>query len=192
MRDPFKPKGAVAQWRMIFDYMKDREVGELVTYDQLTEALDRDFRHDRGPFYRARREMEAERKRTLVVVTGKGYQVANVQEHEREVIKHHQKGRRQLRRSKVLVESADRRLMSHAERQRFDSLQLQISQHERAIGHLARRQKATEDVLAVVQTNQDRLREDHERLIAALRRRGVEIPEEIVVDPETGEVVEEK
>ena len=73
---PFQPKGAVPEWRLIYDnLLLTADFGDIVSFENLDRALGRSFRRNRSPIYRARREMAEMRSRWIEAVPRIGYQV---------------------------------------------------------------------------------------------------------------------
>lgn len=93
----FQPKGDQAEWRLIYDnLLTHAKPGDLITYEMLDDVLDREFRTNRVPLYRARDELGRERQRWLDAEAGKGYRVIQANEHIRVAGKHKRKAQRQL------------------------------------------------------------------------------------------------
>jgi hypothetical protein len=94
---PFKPKGAIPEWRMIYErLLEPADFGDVITYDQLEEALGRRFEPNRSPIYRARQELGEMRHRWLESVPRVGYRVIEASEHMRVAQGHKRKARTQL------------------------------------------------------------------------------------------------
>lgn len=53
---PFKPKGEIAQWRIIYRLLQEAEVGATITYQTVAEALDLDPETDRHRLQAAARK----------------------------------------------------------------------------------------------------------------------------------------
>jgi len=70
----FKPKGDVAEWQMVYDdLLVTAEFGQVITYEQLDEALGRRFLDSRSPIYKARTHLGEMRSRWLESVPSEGY-----------------------------------------------------------------------------------------------------------------------
>lgn len=145
---PFVPKGEVAEWRLVYDEMKSLNVGDVLTYERLSELLERDFQDgSRGPYFQALQVLERDDHRSFDVVRGKGYRMVEALEHARLAQAHHRKARRSLVRSMSKAKSADRSGMSAEDRARFDSLELNLGRQQDMIRRLEDRQVATERAL---------------------------------------------
>lgn len=118
----FVPKGTVSEWRMLYELLSAKDFGELATFEEMDEALGRDFRANRSPLDRARRELQMDRK-TLITERGHGYRIAQAREHADNAVTHHRRARRQLGRAKSEVSSADRNRLTTDEATRADSIE---------------------------------------------------------------------
>lgn len=164
-RIPFEPKGAKAEWALIYDRIKDLAVGDVITYVQLDGILGRDFVSARSPFYTANERLLKERKRGLVCVSGTGYRVVSAIEHEQVARKHHKSGTRKLRRSAQWIHNVDRAKLDPETLARFDAideqLQRQIDFTRRLNGRVMKLDKALkqtrEETAASTEETKERL-----------------------------------
>lgn len=119
---PFTPKGERPEWRIVYeDLLADADFGRIVTYDELTEVLGRDFAINRAPIYRARLELGDLRKRWLEAVPNKGYRVIEANEHLRIATAHKRKARRQMGLMVKLAEVTDLTRLTADEIAQFDT-----------------------------------------------------------------------
>lgn len=72
---PFQPKDDKAEWVKVYELIRTGKPGQLFTFDQLDKALGRDFRANRGPMFRATKELEAVENLTVLPVRGQGYRI---------------------------------------------------------------------------------------------------------------------
>lgn len=80
----FQPLGDQARWRIIYDLLRKTGVDQVVTYQQLADALslDPEQRHlIQMAVRRAAREHEEVDKRALIVIPNVGYRVVRAPEH---------------------------------------------------------------------------------------------------------------
>lgn len=96
----FQPKGDVAEWRVVYDHLTTLKVGDVVTYEHLSELLERDFLAARGPFHKANKALLDSHKRGMVNVKNTGYRVVTAAEHEAVARDQHRFAKRRLRKSK--------------------------------------------------------------------------------------------
>lgn len=77
LMSPFKPKGEIAQWRIVYDAFRTAATGTTVTYQHLAEALDMDHKRDRHRIQAAARRAMAQLldvdKRAVEVQPETGY-----------------------------------------------------------------------------------------------------------------------
>lgn len=178
MSDLFTPKGTVAEWRMVYEKTVAMNEGDVITYDELSELLERDFLADRNPIYRATQEMEESDHRTLSCVRGVGYRIAAANEHERLARGHHKRSRKQLRKAVSKAASADRSKLTPDERQRIESLEMNLRQHADMIRRLDQRTSQQADELKALRREKDgdvaQLSERVDRLADLLARHGIQ------------------
>ena len=93
---------------MIYETLLERaDSGDIITYAQIEELLDRKFEVNRGPLYRARRELGELRKHWLEAVPNVGYRVIEPAEHVRISAGHRRKSRRQVGMAIRVLQSTD-------------------------------------------------------------------------------------
>jgi len=122
MSSPFAPKGDQPEWRIIYELLlSGAEFGDVVTYAELDEALGRRFVVNRGPLYRARRELGDQRHRWLEPVPGKGYRVIEAREHLRVSQVHKRKAKRQFALMTTVTAATDLAQLTPEELSTFDA-----------------------------------------------------------------------
>jgi len=108
MNARFTPKGERPEWRMIYeDLFADAEPGQIITYKQLEDLLERGFALNRGPLYRARKTLGEMQHRWLEAVPNVGYRVIEPTEHVRVSATHRKKSRRQVGMAIRVLQAAD-------------------------------------------------------------------------------------
>jgi hypothetical protein len=174
----FRPKGDLPEWRLIYDEFRKHRPGDVVTYQQLTEILGRDFRASRVPLQRAIKELENADHRTLVCERGTGYRIASAAEHEQLAHLHSKRSRRQLTKAVAKARSANRAELTSDQAHRLDNLEVHLSQHAGMLARLnARdRQRAAEIQQLRRDTSGDiaGLSDQVTRLAEALKRHGID------------------
>src|SRR5882672_3658530 len=76
--EPFKPSGEQPKWRPIYDLALTRAPDDLITYDELEQALGYDVTSpgaSRSPIYAASKRLLNEHDRALVADPTKGYRI---------------------------------------------------------------------------------------------------------------------
>lgn len=171
----FQPKGDVAEWQLVYDYIVNLKIGQVVTYDELTNVLGRDFLPARGPFHKANKHLLATKKRGLLNVKNVGYRVVKAVEHEGAARSQHRFANRRLRRARDWIENTDRNELPAEVRARFDGLEAHLARQidftRRLDGRLAKVEKATAKQAEVAADSNEKL----SKLIAALERHGINI-----------------
>lgn len=84
---PFEPAGETARWRILYDLLSGRTVGDVLNYEVMAEALDLDPIEDRHTIQlamrRASKELELENKHAVEAVQNVGYRIVEPEEHLR-------------------------------------------------------------------------------------------------------------
>lgn len=175
----FTPKGAVAEWRIIYNAIRELNPGDTVTYDQLNDLLGRDFRSCCGPLYRAVTEFQKCDSRTLVNVRGTGYRVAAAAEHEALARVHSRRSRRQLSKAAATARSARRAELTREQARRLDSLEVRYTRHADMLVRLTRRdrerQEEIQDLRRRTSGEVAELSAQMDRVTEVLRRHGIDI-----------------
>lgn len=171
----FRPLGTQARWRTIYhDVLTPANVGDLLTYERLAEALDlhplRDRATIRSALRRAAREYLDEKGRALAPMTGVGYRVVEPVGHM--MLARHQQGKagRALARghgltTKVDLSGVDREVR-HAFEVMAEAFTLQMDFNRR----FDTRQAHLEDAIRATEIRQDRTAEEVEVLQERLRQ----------------------
>ena len=119
----FQPLDDKPEWRKIYDQLlADAEYDTIITYAQLSAVLGRDFEEQRGPIYRARRELGNLRFRWLAAVPKIGYRVIRANEHISVADDHKHRARRQFTRMLEVSRATDLAHLSPEELAHFDRL----------------------------------------------------------------------
>ena len=120
----FKPKGEIAEWRMIYEQLLETaEFGQVITYAELDEALGRPFIDNRGPIYRAREDLGTIRQRWLEPVPGVGYRITEPSDHVRVSVSHRRRSQRQMSISVKVIGATDLGRLSPDDLAKWDSEQ---------------------------------------------------------------------
>lgn len=172
MTAPFTPKADVAEWRLIYDVLSGRDVGDVVTHQEMSDALGRSFAANRSPFYKAARVWGEKNLRALVPVPGQGYRVVEAIEHEDIARRHHKRSRRALGRSRFAIRTVDRSRLDPENLRRFDNMEINISRQQDMLRRLEARQTKTETRIAEQTADHEQTKARLARLEEALRSRG--------------------
>lgn len=135
---PFEPKGDVAEWRTVYDHLRKLEPGAIISTEDLEELLGRPLGQNRGPIYRATRELEENDSRTIATVRGTGYRIAEASENLGLALSHSSRARQQLRRGLRRAESADRRALTPSVAARLEAFEATTSRLVEFLGHMSK------------------------------------------------------
>lgn len=170
----FEPVGDRARWRIIYEVLSQRAVGEVMSYDEMGELLDLDPVKDRNAIRsawgRAAHELLVVDKHATVAVPNEGYRIVEAEGHVSLAHRDQRRSTRALMRGRMKVTNVDYNEMSPALRRvaevtaaafsaqmdfnrRLDTRQANL---EKAMASL--QQSTTEDA-AEVRARLDRLEE---------------------------------
>lgn len=175
MYEAFAPKDGVrAEWEKVYELLRTRVVGDVITYDELSDVLGRAFATARGPFYKANTALLENDQRGLLNIKGVGYRVIPATEHEIPARRQHTAARRRMRTARRWITNANRAELSPTESRRFDEMELNISRHEQMLRRLDRRQDRLDRAIHESRQEVAGTQEQIDDLKAALRRHGIE------------------
>jgi alkylated DNA nucleotide flippase Atl1 len=129
----FETVGEKPRWELIYDSLAGLDVGDVVTYEQLAEAIGQDsFEPFRSSWYKV-----------------------DAIEHADIAKAHHRRSKRQLRKGSAALRNADRSRLSDEEKTRFDQMQQTINRHSDLIRRLDARQARTEKAVELATKKHD-------------------------------------
>lgn len=169
---PFTPVGTRARWKVIYDLLTRAEVGDVITYDEMAGALDLDPDDDRHTIQMAMRRAALEHLRnefrSVEVVRGEGYRIAETVQKLEIASRHQVRAIRQVRRGREHVVNVDLNGVDDATRSLFEAMAWKFAQQDETIHRLDVRQRRHERQLAAAQADhqqtQDQLTALGERL----------------------------
>lgn len=166
----FQPRnGDKAVWRDLYEYLRQQPYGDLVPYDKLGDLVGHDVRSDRGPVFRAQKEIERYDRRTLVCERNVGYRIALPEEHYTMLEKHRKRSYRQIVRARRRGSSAPRERLSADEVRKLDDMDVRLSQQEMMLRHLGKRVT----VLEQKDVRRESTLTDMQGVIEQLRKKGI-------------------
>lgn len=73
----FEPKSedGTPLWKMVFDYVSEKEIDTLFTFEELSDVIGEDITKNRQPIYRTRKELAKRFHTYLVSESGRGYRL---------------------------------------------------------------------------------------------------------------------
>lgn len=168
---PFEPAGERARWKDVYDVLKAASIGDVVTYEQLGEALQLDPEADRHKIQmairRAAAEHEQQDKRALDAVTNVGYRIVEASEHLELARRHQSKASRALIRGHSKAVNVDLTGMDAQTRTALETVARAFAMQMDFNRRFDVRQKRLEEALNAASVRVDR----SEQEIADLRSR---------------------
>jgi hypothetical protein len=172
---PFQPRGEKAQWRIIYDLLDRLDVGDILGYDQITEALEVDHINQvRGAVLRAARVWGQDRHRALTPVHKVGYRIVAGAETEILIRRQHRRTRRSAGRTRDLARDTDRSLLTPADRAKWDRMEIELSRQADMVARIDTRTAKVEQAIEVDRAARRATEEKVARMEEALRRHGIE------------------
>jgi hypothetical protein len=169
----FEVKGHQSQWKTIYDNLSKMEVGDIVTHGELAAMLPGVPRASVRPaLYRAVREMQVIRSRTLASVRGVGYRMVDANEHEFLAKGRRKSARRQLRKAQQVAAAADRSRLTPDERKRIDELEHHLARQADMLKRIDERQEKTEQRVAFTEKDVAKMNDRIQEMEALLKRHG--------------------
>lgn len=109
--DYFKPAGAQARWRYLYDLLRLTDDNEILTYRHMAEVLGLHWEQDRGAIRvalcRAAEEHEKVDKRAIAVVPNRGYRIVAAKEHLDLAKRHQTRSTKALQRGQSKIVNVD-------------------------------------------------------------------------------------
>lgn len=175
---PFQPVGGRARWRVIYDLLKVRKVGDVIDYGEMGGALDLDPVKDRTTIQlamrRAARELETVNKHAVDAVPTKGYRIVEPEEHVDLARRHQKKARKSLVRGHSKVVNVDFNAIDPEARKAFEiiagAFAAQLDFNRRMDIRQANLERAVKAVTAQTEHQAQRTDDEIEQLKARLRR----------------------
>jgi hypothetical protein len=98
---PFQPLGTEARWRTLYGLLQQKGIGDVLTYEEMADALEMDPVSDRQAlqvtFRRAAIQYEEDDRRAVDAVRGVGYRIVEPSEHLKLAKRHGKKAGNQLK-----------------------------------------------------------------------------------------------
>lgn len=169
MMSSFAPIGEQARWRIVYDRLKTAAVGDVVTYDELGDALGLNPETDRHAIQMAVRraaiEYQKVDKRALDAVPNKGYRVVEAKEHVVLARRHQAKSVRSLARGYSVATNVDLSQVDEHTRRALETIAIAFAAQLDFNRRMDVRQRRLEQVIAAQTARAQRTEEE----LAALR-----------------------
>jgi hypothetical protein len=109
------------EWQVVYDQLlASADFEDVVTYEQLSAVLGREFTKNRSPIYRAMEQLGDLRRRWLEAVPQLGYRVIEANEHVRLALSRKERGRRQFTKMLRIGRATDYARLTQDERMLWD------------------------------------------------------------------------
>jgi hypothetical protein len=151
---PFEPKGDQARWRVIYALLTPLKVDDVLTYEQIGQALDLDPEADRHAIQmsmrRAAKELETENKHALDVVANVGYRIVPAPEHLDLARRHQRRAGKALERGRSKLVNVDLSGVEPEVRTAFQvvgqAFAMLVDMNQRLTGRQEKLEKAVTDI----------------------------------------------
>lgn len=175
---PFRPSGEHARWRILYEILQQRDVGEVVTYDEMGAALGVDPDKDRHTIQlamrRAAKELEVVDKHATDAIPNEGYRIVEPEQHLYLAKRQQRKANRALQRGQSKVLNVDFNLVDVETRRAFEvvaaAFALQMDFNRRLDARQQNLEKAVAAVTKQSGEHQERTQQELEELRERLRR----------------------
>jgi len=117
----FTPKGNIALWKLIYDYIKDKEAGTIISFEELSQAIHEDILKNRSSIYKARMKLAKEKQRYLISEHQVGYKVVEGVDQLRHAESRHDLANRQIQMANFEAVNLNTKVMSLDEKARWQS-----------------------------------------------------------------------
>lgn len=117
----FEPKGEKPMWEMIYDYVKVKPLGSLITLDELSDVIDKSILEYRAVIYRACKELMKVDQKFMLCVWGKGYRIVEGNDQLRHAETRHKKANKQIKMAKFEAVNLNTNTMSIDEKSRWQT-----------------------------------------------------------------------
>ena len=169
---PFIPQGDRARWRILYDLLVKAGTGDIITYQEIAEALGLDPGTDRHKIQmdmrRAAKEHLRKDLRSVISVPNKGYRIAETSQKLELARQYQTRAVRSVKRGRDQIEYTNLNELDDTTRALFEVMALKFGQQDEMLSRLDVRQKRHERQLqAVVGTQEEtaqQLAELQERL----------------------------
>lgn len=171
---PFQPNGETARWRVLYALLVGTEVGAILDYVTMAEALDLHHTKDRHTMQvamrRAALELERTEKHAVEAVANVGYRIVEAEEHLRLAKRQQSRSSRALVRGQSKVVNVDLSNVDPEVRQAFKVVASAFAMQMDFNRRTDIRQQRLEESLKSMQTESTRTTEEVAELKARLEK----------------------
>jgi hypothetical protein len=168
---PFEPKGEVARWVPVYERLKNMAIGEIITYEELSELAGVNIRRDRSPFVRAAEELLSKNQRLMKNLLDEGYAVAHPSEQSEVARNQTRKANRRLKTAIKILSNTDNNHLTPQQRRHSEAYLDALSAQSDMMRRLSRRQDRLEKGLKDARQETRAMRRETKETTAELAER---------------------
>lgn len=181
---PFEPKGDVARWVPIYEFLQGLGPGDFVSYSTLSDLAGVDIQYDRSAFRQAEKKLLEENQRALQVERGEGYRVMYAHEHAKKAQDKTREASRRVQSAIRILTNTDQNDLTPDQVTRNDLVLGALTGVHDMTRRLARRQEKSEAMIKSLRQKSKNTTADVAGLDDRLSRlekllRGTSVPKEI-------------
>jgi len=171
----FQPQGSTARWRLLYDLLRERETGDVVTYEEMGKLLSLDPVGQRQTIQMAMRRAAYEflykDLKALETVTNVGYRIA-VAEHRPGLVRQfNRRAGNALERAHATATKIDLSGVDMQARRVLEGMALLTARQQEINRIMHLRQERMERAVQALQSDQERSETETQRLLADLNKR---------------------
>lgn len=143
----FEPKNNIPYWEMVYNHIKDKEVGESISYKELSEVLGENIEKNRSAVYKARNLLLETDNKFLDIERGVGYKVIDGMNVVKHAKGHQKSAKRKIMAASFEVENIDTKKLDPIEKKKLQDFMTHNSSIQAVFTNKINRiEKATEVV----------------------------------------------
>lgn len=182
----FNPLGDQARWKTVYEILQKTEVNDVLTYEEMGEALGLHPASDRhliqAAVHRAAKELLEVERHALMAITNVGYRVVTAEEHLLLARGHQRKSHKQLALAQDKVEYVDLSEVDPITRRAFGLVAEALSAQADFNRRMDIRQRNLASKVAEIQQDHSRTKQRTEDEIQILRARLRRLEEEVLAE----------
>jgi len=172
---PFTPSGDRARWRVLYELLRSKEVGDVVTYREMGKVLDLHPDRDRQTMQlamrRAVREYLTVDKRATDVIPNEGYRVVEAVEQLGLARRHQRSASRSLDSARAQLDNVDwARIQDPEARRALELAGVMLGRQQDMMRRMDIRQRRLEEIVDAVAVKSERTDAELDELRARLAR----------------------
>jgi hypothetical protein len=172
---PFTPSGDRARWRVLYELLRKRDIGDVLAYEEMGAALQLDPVAERSTiqlaFRRAAKEFLEQNRRATDTIPNIGYRIVEPAEQLGLAQRHQRRAGRAIASARTVLAKVDWELIADPEARR--ALELAgtlINRQQEMMARMDIRQRRLEEAMDAVVVRSDRADAEMDELRARLSR----------------------